>query len=386
MKLGILTQQLHCNYGGLLQAWALQQTLTRMGHEAWIIRREIPRPKDINIFHRYVSSLYHGLLQLIGREQREVRISEQHAAIIRQYTNRFIESKYTHLTPLIYNEKDLREYIYSNGFDGYVVGSDQVWRPKFSPAIGNFFLDFAKNISGIKRIAYAASFGVDSWEYNSKETAIAKELAPLFDMISVREDSGIKLVKDYLGLDAYHVLDPTMLMSTDDYKKLITSSTSHLKESNGELFSYVLDSKESVQNIIDIVVKATHYRPYYCYAKRRVKTREDLLSIDECVMPPVEQWIKSFIDAKMVITDSFHGTVFSIIFNKPFWVVINEERGASRFRSLLSLYNLDNRIVTSQTSTDWHAPIDWEIVNSRREEFRKRSINLLNESLKCNKF
>jgi len=60
----------------------------------------------------------------------------------------------------------------------------------FPPAIGNFFLDFAKNISGIKRIAYAASFGVDSWEYNSKETAIAKELAPLFDMISVREDSG----------------------------------------------------------------------------------------------------------------------------------------------------------------------------------------------------
>jgi hypothetical protein len=381
MKLGILTQQLHSNYGGLLQAWALQQTLTRMGHEVWIIRREYPRPKDINIIHRYASSMYHGLLQLLGREKPAVKISEQHVAIIRQYTNQFIKSKYTHLTPLIYNEKELSKYINCNGFDGYVVGSDQVWRPKFSPAIGNFFLDFAKNISGIKRIAYAASFGVDFWEYNIEETAMAKELAPLFDMISVREDAGIKLVKDYLGLDAYHVLDPTLLMSTDDYINLINSSTCPLKESNGELFSYVLDSKESVQNIIDIVVRATHYRPYYCYAKRRVKTREDLLSIEECVMPPVEQWIKSFIDAKMVITDSFHGTVFSILFNKPFWVVINEERGASRFKSLLSLFNLDNRVVTSQASIDWHSPIDWDVVNIRREELCKRSISLLNDSL-----
>lgn len=381
MKLGILTQQLHCNYGGLLQAWALQQVLTRMGHEAWIIRRESSRSKDLNIIHRIISALYHNALQKIGREPVRVKLNDTQNQIIRKNTNKFIESRYTHLTPLIYTDSALKKYISSNQFDGYVVGSDQVWRPVYSPAIGNFFLDFVKDEPNIKRIAYAASFGVDRWEFSEQDTVMAQTLAPLFDLITVRESSAVGLVKDHLGCEAIHVLDPTMLLNKEEYVQLVNDSTCTVSESYGDLFCYVLDSTTEIRKIIDECKDKTNQRPYYCYAKRRIYGADDLLHIDECVMPPVEQWIKSFTDAEMVVTDSFHGTVFSIIFNRPFWIVSNEDRGSARFTSLTSLFGLENRIVTSHSSPNWDEPIDWSRVNARLEELRKQSIHLLSDSL-----
>lgn len=389
MKLGILTQPLYCNYGGLLQAWALQQTLTRLGHDAWIIRREHTRYKDMNVFRSVASQLYHGAMQMIGREKKIVKPTENQFQKIRINTNRFVDNCYGNLTPILHTDKQLAKYIERNPFDGYIVGSDQVWRPAYSPQLSNYFLDFAEGLSGIKRIAYAASFGVDYWDFNEKDTEMARRLAPMFDLLTVREDSGVKLLKDYLNVEGHHVLDPTMLMVKSDYEQLVKDTTCALKPSDGELFCYVLDPAKQVKNVIEACAEGTQNRPYYCYASRRAKSEEDLNHIEECVMPPVEQWIKSFIDAKMVITDSFHGTVFSIIFNKPFWVVVNEDRGTARFTSLLSLFGLEGRIVTPQSSPDWDGSIDWETVNSRLNELRKQSeallsSNLVNSHFSCN--
>lgn len=381
MKLGILTQPLHSNYGGLLQAWALQRILTEMGHETWIIRREFPRMKDIPILSRTISGTYHRLMQILGREKVNIIINECQQQIIRKNTNCFIGLRYTHLTPLLYTDSQLRDFISKANFRGYIVGSDQVWRPSYSPALSNYFLDFAKGYSKIIRVAYAASFGTDDWELNSNETKKALSLAHLFDLITVRESSAVGLVKDHLGCKAYHVLDPTMLLEKKDYEQLVENSTCSLSTSNGGLFCYVLDPTEKVQNVIEECVERTNLKPYDCYAKRRIKSEKDLEFIEECIMPPVEQWIKSFIDAKMVVTDSFHGTAFSIIFNKPFWVVANEKRGVARFTSLLSLFGLENRIITLNHSPNWQEPIDWNLINIRWKEFQRLSIQLLTDGL-----
>lgn len=381
MKLGILTQPLYCNYGGLLQAWALQQTLTRLGHEAWIIRRVGPRFRDLGLFHRLFSYSYHLLMIALGKEKKPLTLTEEQTSIIRQNTNQFVNNRYLYLTPLIYTQKALTKYVNENSFDGYVVGSDQVWRPAYSPQLSNYFLDFAENLPNVRRISYAASFGVDYWDFNEKDTEMARRLAPMFDLLTVREDSGVKLLKEYLNVEGHHVLDPTMLMDKSDYERLVKDTICALKESDGELFCYVLDPAKKVKDVIEACAEGTQNRPYYCYAARRAKSEEDLNHIEECVMPPVEQWIKSFMDAKMVITDSFHGTVFSIIFNKPFWVVVNEERGTTRFTSLLSLFGLEGRIVTPQSSPDWDVTIDWKPVNSRLNELRKHSEALLSSSL-----
>lgn len=381
MKLGILTQPLHCNYGGLLQAWALQQMLTRMGHEAWIIRREHVRKEDFGILHQLASTVLHGIRRIIGGENQKLKIESSQEKIICKNTNRFIESRYTFLSPMLYTDSALSRYIGSNSFEGFIVGSDQVWRPLYSPAIGNYFLDFAKHENNIKRIAYAASFGVDNWEFSRKDTQMARELVSMFDLITVREDSGVKLLKEYLNVNAYHVLDPTMLMNKSDYELLVKNPTSALNDSKGELFCYVLDPANHIKDAIDSCVSKTHYETFFCYASRRVKSEDDLRHINECIMPPVEQWLKSFMDAKMVITDSFHGTVFSIIFNKPFWVIANENRGTARFTSLLTQFDLENRIIDTHNSPDWSAPIEWTAVNNRRNELQKKSALLLSNSL-----
>ena len=87
-------------------------------------------------------------------------------------------------------------------------------------------------------------------------------------------------------------------------------------------------------------------------------------------------------DAEMVITDSFHGCVFAILFNKPFWVIVNEDRGRERFDSLLKMFDLQDRIITQGQQPEWDRKIDWEQVNTIHQEMKRRSLDFLERSLK----
>ena len=110
-------------------------------------------------------------------------------------------------------ENSINDY----NFDGYIVGSDQVWRPRYcKKTLMNNFLDFTNGIN-VKRLSYAASFGVDSWEFTKDETTKCAELIKTFNAISVREASAVDLCKQYLGVESKQVLDPTLLLSSEDY-------------------------------------------------------------------------------------------------------------------------------------------------------------------------
>jgi len=366
MKIGLLTQPLRNNYGGLLQAWALQKILTEMGHNCIIVNREYLRFQDLSLPHRIVSRIKSEINILLGRQKRINRPDVNQTNYIRKNILQFINHRYKGISPDIHTDSALRKYITAQAFDAFVVGSDQVWRPCYSPSIGNYFLDFLPPRTKAKRIAYAASFGVDTREYTAVQTKTYAALAQKFDLITVREKSGVNLVRKYLKSKAQQVLDPTMLLSKSDYEELLNNPTVKIKESDGQLFCYVLDPSNEMTNTINSCSKTLGYKEFFCNRKQELTDSANSDNIDEYVIPAIEQWIKSFADADMVITDSFHGCVFSIIFNKPFWVITNYDRGIARFTSLLDTFGLKDRIVNLDSNINWQKPIDWERINKIR--------------------
>lgn len=381
MKIGILTQPLFTNYGGILQAYALQHVLLSMGHEVKIIRRD-PKYLSTRFPNNLLLDIKYYLRKLLrkkscARSARQIRyISSQ--------TYRFI-NKYINITESLYTETQLRKYIAKNPYDVYVVGSDQVWRPAMSPNIYNFFLDFV-TYDKARRVAYAASFGVDNWEFSEEQTQICSQLAKMFDAISVREESGVDLCEKYLGVNATHVLDPTLLLSEEEYTSLVIAENE--PKLNGDLFCYVLDITKETMACIDMIKASMGYSDYYCMPDYNDASYNIAKYRHLCVYPPVTQWIRSFMDAKMVFTDSFHGTVFSIIFNKPFWVIGNKKRGLSRIESLLEQFGLQDRFITIDdvSNTEWSKTIDWDEVNQKRDSLKDFSISYLYQALEYEDF
>ncbi len=376
MKIGILTQPLHANYGGLLQNYALQQTLVRAGHEVETIdwgggsgfRAMLYRMK-VQVLHTLLPNRY-PLLKYMPNDKEK--------SIIQRNTNHFINTYINH-TEAMHSYEEFVKQASKGKYDAYVVGSDQCWRPCYNAFLSSMFLDFVQD-KQVKRIAYAASFGTDKWEFTPQQTAVCALLAKKFDMVSVREDSGVKLCKEHLGVDAVHVLDPTMLLTKEEYIQLIEKEKE--PKSNGTLFNYILDPDAKKSVFIQKVAKAKGLKAFQVLPKCQTETRtkEDVKKcIEDCVFPGVTTWLRAFMDAEMTIVDSFHGMVFSIIFNKPFWAIGNVSRGMSRFTSLLKMFHLEDRLLDADNldDVDFSKPIDWTMVNGILEEKRRECKKLL---------
>jgi len=368
MKIGILTQPLHNNYGGLLQAFALQKVLNDLGHEVWIIRRE-NRPNWRDFTKYYTKRV---IASAIGKQIYPL-LTQKQKTIISQYNREFISQYMGKQTNKLFTSKQFFKAASKFDFEAYVVGSDQVWRPRYSPQIGIYFLDFLSDDS-TKRIAYAASFGVDNWEFNEKDTLKFATLAKKFDAISVREESGIDLCEKYFGVHAVQSLDPTMLLERVDYENLIVNQ----EQSNGDLFYYILDPSKEKMDIVSKIAYEKKLEPFTEMPKEI--TINNLKNINNCIYPGPLKWLKAFQDAKFVVTDSFHGCVFSIIFNKPFILFGNEKRGLTRFKSLLKQFGLENRIYSDNNSFKIiiESSIDWSVINKTWENLRSKSIDFFN--------
>ena len=369
MKIGILTLQLHTNYGGILQAYALQTVLERMGHEVVVLNKRhhllLPIWKWPYSYPKRIIQKY-----ILGRGGRVFFESYYNRTypIVSQNTELFID-KYIHRLKV----EDLF-VLKEDDFDAFVVGSDQVWRPMFYPGkIENAYLDFAKDWD-IKRIAYAASFGTSKWEYTKKQTRLCGELLRKFDLISVREESGIGLCHKHFGVKANHVLDPTMLLSTKDYMYLVEKA--NVKKSKGSLLCYILDEKKSKINLISKLADDMGLIPFHVNSRVEVQNAP----LAERIQPPVEQWLRGFMDARMVVTDSFHACVFAIIFNKPFIVIANKERGLARIESLLAMFGLQKALYDCNNKDFDVNNIDWNTINDRLLDLQNYSLDLLKES------
>lgn len=379
MKIAILTQPLHDNYGGLLQAYALKKLLKDLGNDVIVINRQ----KATKKWRLIASKIKHTLK---GSNLPKVQsLTKAQKNIISEHTSAFREKYIPEQSHLITSNKGMKK-LNEEGFDAFIVGSDQCWRPRYSPQIENFFLDFAENAPNIKRISYAASFGTSNWEFTVKQTNICKKLLGNFDAISVREKSGVKLVEQHLGRgDAIHVLDPTMLLGKEHYQQIIEQENPKASKSN--LKVYVLDKTTEKNAFISDIEQRLGMKQFEVMPIKRLQgnTVTDDTAID-FQYPSPAQWLKGFEDADFVITDSFHGTVFSILFNIPFISIANVQRGAARFESILDMFGLSNRLVTDINNTNidelLSADINWTDVNKILETERAKAIHFLTSSLK----
>ena len=313
MKIGILTQPLYNNYGGVLQNYALQTVLKRMGHESITLDCIHQHSK-----WKWIAATAKSLFLWPFKSHRRPFPEYPKRRFRNKVFNDFVESSLETTSLMSRYSNDL---IKRYGLEAVVVGSDQVWRPSYNPYIEDSFLAFAQKDT-IKRLSYAASFGVDKWELTPKQTKRCKALAKRFNAISVREYSGVELCEKYLGVTAQHVVDPTLLLLKEDYEKLMDANR---PAHHPYLAAYILDPNEDNRRIV-----------YEEAEKKKLEVK--FFSAGKDAKLSIGEWLAIFHDASFVVTDSFHGTVFSIIFGKEFICLTNKGRGNSRFDSLLKMY------------------------------------------------
>ena len=366
MRIAIITLPLHTNYGGILQAYALQKTLESMGHTISLLEPTKPR------MHRRSLMPFVYLKRFIRKFflKQDVEVFRTVPERIQQFTLPFIE-KYIHRIFI----KDWIDEL-ADDFDAFVVGSDQVWRPIYNEHLNYAFLSFL-NQRKVCRIAYAVSFGTDTKEYSSEQIKYSKPLVSLFDAISVRESGGIEMCKDYFSICPVQVLDPTLLLPKEHYISLFDSKRL-LSTNKGNLLLYILDEDEIKDSFINAFINRFSYKPF----RVNSKVEQSEAPINERIQPSVESWLKGFNDAEYVITDSYHACVFSILFHVPFIALGNNKRGLSRFSSLLNLFNLENCLIDPQNCFFSPYKFDWNDIDRKLDKYRKQSLEFLSENLK----
>lgn len=374
-KIAILTQPLGYNYGGIIQNYALQMVLKNRGFDVETISREY----KITKLRLLLSKLKNEVFSRFKEGGKKI-FSESEKKYIASEMLRFID-EYINKSKKLYSTEELQKYFENKDFDIVVVGSDQTWRPKYSPNIYNYYLDFLVENKRIKKTAYASSFGTDTWEYSEKESVKCKELVKQFNAISVRESSGVTLCKKELGVKVEWTLDPAMLLDKDHYMSLVQGVEDVNK---GGLFNYTLDERADKQMFISEISNELKLNIYKNQPKRSLSKALKSTSITDYKYPSIERWLKSFYNADFIVTDSFHGTIFSIIFNKPFLSIVNKERGASRFYSLLEKFDLQERLIVDYTQFNreiFNKEIDYSSVNKKLNELRSHSFRFIDENM-----
>lgn len=360
MKIAILTLRVDNNYGGHLQRYALFKVLQDLGHEPVVLFLRSTWVRD-TWMKRIKKATKNAIKALLGRKHNPIlywKKEDPQWEEVRAHAYPFFE-RYVKRSSLIYDNASLMKHVMDSGYDAFIVGSDQVWRKAYTERWGvdHFFLDFAPK--GTKKIAYAASFGLPDMEYDENEIMRLHALYKQLDAVSVREESGLDVLAKYRWTEpkAELVLDPTMLLPKEHYLEMIKNG--HTVPSKGKMFCYVLDESDEIKAKIEELAIEKQLTPFYASI-----TGENRMT--------VEQWLRSFEDAEFVVTNSYHGIVFALIFNRPFYQIQNKQRGNARFESLMNMFGLQE--------DNSHA--DWTHINSEIEKWRLKSYDFIKNHLK----
>lgn len=376
MRVAVITLPLHTNYGGLLQAYALRTAVGSLGHDVTVLdlKEKMPAPKGIRAPFKYAGRAFRRLLKgsdgpEVFKEKRYARelpvLSANVSPFVRKNINPRMIGSYT----------EIKE----GEYDAFVVGSDQVWRPRYFDPIEDAYLAFTAGWD-VRRVAYAASFGTDELEYEYMQLEACSKLLEKFEGVSVREDSAVRLCEEWLDCDrALHVLDPVMLLDTAEYQKIAAGAKNRLAK--GKVVTYILDRSEEKRHVIDFVRKVSGMDVHDCSVYPYVNDRP----VEERAVPALEDWLAAFADAEFIVTDSFHGCVLAILMHKRFIAVGNSRRGMARLKSLLDMFGLDMRLVHGIDPEDdgeyFLSEPDWGTIDGILEEKRMASMAFLKDSL-----
>lgn len=370
MRIGILTITPTVGFGGIMQAFALQKVVKELSKG------------EVEIINYCNSYTLKQRVVFFARNLRDTilkgrftRLTPEGEVKFRASNTQSFIQRHIRMSKKVVVGKSFSKYV-NERYDVVIVGSDQVWRPKYVLSIYDYFFEGIN--SSIKKIAYAASLGVSEWEFSPVETERCSYLLKNFDFISVRENSAIELVNSYLkpNVEVKWVLDPTLLLTKDVYKELFEERCSSEKY----VFTYLLDINKQKENLVKLIGKDLEIS-----VEAFSTCGENYsLPLKERVAPKVEDWLKGIYYSDFVVTDSFHGCVFSIIFNKPFLVYVNNERGSDRFESILGKLGLKDRMIYEfqQFSLDMlRNQIDWNEINIKLESERREIFCQLEKEL-----
>ena len=381
MKISIITfWQTLDNYGQILQSYALQRVLKERGHSPEIVRYG---------FHEFLYPSIHfkDIFNKSGLKNLYIHFN----LFIRQFLKnedvrkfRAFKKKYFHFSRETYNTlKDLQ--LNAPHADCYLAGSDQIWAQLLSNKNNrSFFLDFGDH--DICRVAYAPSFALK--EYPIELLPILTEQLSKFNAISVREPNGVNICKK-AGYEAKLVLDPTLLLSSGVYSKLFPQQLP-IKWSP-YCFIYHVNVYSS-DTLFWESIKHYNYRHGIAniavYANRDKSKEMHILDQAQYVYPTIGQWLLLIKNAQYVVTTSFHGIAFSILFHKPFiYCPVPESKFAANDRvySLLERLTINDRTMNENNANNISSflgsSINWDAVDQNLHKLQKDSLDFLLSSI-----
>lgn len=337
MKIGTITFHWANNYGAVLQTYALQKFLKN-------------NKIDTEVINYVPSKLYFRevLRDYVRRNKNNIQK--------RKYINTFINNE------VALSKKKYGKYknLCSTEYNAVITGSDQIWNEWFlfnsekAPNL-SYYLGFCKE--NCKRISYAASFGTERLKLDTVNTV--KPQLEKFAGISVRENTGKQIIED-LGLKAVRVCDPTLLLERDIYEEMI-KNINPLKNED-YIFSYVLRNDGGAsKRVIEEVQKQNGINEF-------------LISKNSSL--DVYQWLLGIKNSSFVVTNSFHATVFALLFHKPFFTVpVQGKNMNDRIVTLLNDVGLSARFgeFNGEQTKSVFEPIDWDLVDNRIKKIRKES-------------
>ena len=355
MLIGTITFHGALNFGSALQAYALQSVLTLMGHEVRIIDYRARDYEQYRLLQlRHPKTTLSVLCRLSGFSSRK--------ASFKRFANSFLNL--TSESVSWKNETSLSKM--ADKFDCFICGSDQIWNLDCTVGVVEpYFLSFA---GSKRRVAYAPSLAHMSFKPENFDKEQVARLLSKFDYLSVREEETIPLFQPLV--DKPIVLDPTLLLNAADYAEMTSKTVLE-----GEyIFMYLLrDCSELIESTV-AMAEATGMKVAYIYEKKLdIPNSVNLFGVGP------EEFVSLIAHANLILTNSFHATVFSVLFHKPFRVYATDKSGA-RMRDLLSNIGLSNRCVDVMCADDV-APCDWSDVDSLLDSLREHSWAYLRKAL-----
>jgi len=362
-KVGILSLPLNWNYGGILQQYALSSYLKKKGLTPIIISRRLSR---FNRFTLYLVKSKWTMVRLLGKFN-----FLNFIPILA--TEKFKKDYLNNRTEDFYSSSEIYNFTKNKKINNFIVGSDQIWNVEATPSLKDSFIGFCQNKQKALIASYAASFAHDDWKYSKSETKLCQKLIKKFFMVSVREKRGTILTKKFLNKKSIRVLDPTFLLKKKNYLKLIKKQN----KKNKYLFCYILDKNYNKEKIIKSLIINKKLK-LIDYSNFSIKSNVFRLKKNFTV----DNWLSDLYHSDFVITDSFHGMVFSIIFRKNFLIFLNKKRGASRIESLLEDLGLKDRIIRTNNFNIFKIKkINWNSVYKKLIVLEKISKNFLKKIL-----
>ena len=357
-KIGIITFHRADNYGAVLQVVALQRSIIGLGYGCEILdydARAISQNYDVIV----KTSVAEAIKSLLVFDERK-RKKQVFAAFRRK--NLILSA------PVAKGElSDI-----ATQYDKLITGSDQVWNYHLTASDGSYFLDFVEDNN--KRLSYAASFGIG--EIPPEKLEWYREKLAGFAHFSLREKTGVNLLKNVFGCEAVNDVDPVFLLKADEWKEMITSRFAEKKY----IFAYMLN-RECADYVQRLAVAKGMEIVNLAYSK---SYRHPEINVGNCYIAlSPDDFISCIYYADYVVTGSFHATAISIIFNKQFMVSVPDNVG-SRITDLLDRTGLKKRILsTVSTVAAMELKVDWENVNNVVAKARETSLKNLRESIEA---